>query len=59
MQLLLSFKKILEEKTNSTFDYFEPVLFQLKKDSETVYDILYNVIIVQGILKSNQLQLQT
>jgi hypothetical protein len=55
MQLLLSFKKILEEKTNSTFDYFEPVLFQLKKDSETVYDILYNVIIVQGILKSNQL----
>ena len=59
MQLLLSFKKIIEEKTNSTFDYFEPVLYKLQKDSETIYDILYNVVIVQGILKSNYLQLQT
>lgn len=59
LQLLLSFKRIIEEKSNSTFDFFEPIIFSKQDSLDTIYEILYNVVIVQGNLRSSELQLDT
>ena len=59
LQLLLSFKRIIEEKSNSTFDFFEPILFSKQDSMDTIYEILYNVVIVQGNQRSSELQLDT
>lgn len=55
LQLLLSFKRIIEEKSNSTFDFFEPILFSKQDSMDTIYEILYNVVIVQGNQRSSEL----
>lgn len=59
LQLLLSFKKIIEEKSNTTIDFFEPILYSKQDSLDTIYDILYNVVIAQGNLRSKELQLNT
>jgi hypothetical protein len=55
LQLLLSFKKIIEEKSNTTIEFFEPILYQKQDSLDTIYDILYNVVIAQGNLRSKEL----